>query len=165
MRTIMVRFGFIALAITGCVHLAFGQKGRSNYHEDLSVLRPRFEATTDTGKVISLREKAAFTPTRTVNAKVDTVMDSINRFNRTRKFTDGFTIQVYSGQNKEEAMNTKKKLSAEVSDLNAELQYTQPKFRVRVGSYYSRLEAQKDLLRLKKVFPNAILVPEKIMLR
>lgn len=165
MRTIMVRFGIIAMAITGCGHLAFGQKGRSNYHEDLSVLRPRFEATSDTGKVTSLREKAAFTPMRTVNAKVDTVMDSINRFNRTRKFTDGFTIQVYSGQNKEEAMNTKKKLSAEVSDLNAELQYTQPKFRVRVGSYYSRLEAQKDLLRLKKVFPNAILVPEKIMLR
>jgi cell division protein FtsN len=165
MKRIMIRLGFPALALTLCCGMAFGQKSRSNYHEDLSVLRPRFEATLDTGKQVNPREKAAFTPTLTVNAKVDTVLDSINRFNRTRKFTDGFTIQVYSGQNKEEAMNTKKKLSAEVSDLNAELQYTQPKFRVRVGSYYSRLEAQKDLLRLKKVFPNAILVPEKIMLR
>jgi len=161
----MIKYGLTCLIFTLWSSGAFGQKSRSNYHEDLSILRPRFEAPTDTGKVASLREKSAFSPTRTVNAKVDTVLDSINRFNRTRKFTDGYTIQVYSGQNKEEAMNTKKKLSAEVSDLNAELQYTQPKFRVRVGSYYSRLEAQKDLLRLKKVFPNAILVPEKIMLR
>lgn len=165
MPHMMIRYGLSALIFTLWTGVAFGQKNRSNYHEDLSVLRPRFEATTDTGKVVSLRDKAPFAPSRTVNAKVDTVLDSINRFNRTRKFTDGYTIQVYSGQNKEEAMNTKKKLSAEVSDLNAELQYTQPKFRVRVGSYYSRLEAQKDLLRLKKVFPNAILVPEKIMLR
>ena len=99
-----------------------------------------------------------------VNYKVDDVLDSINRFNITRKFIDGYTIQIYSGQNREEAMNTKKKMMAEPS-LTAELEYNQPKFRVRVGRYYSRLEAQHDLVRLKKHFPNAILVPEKILLR
>ena len=30
---------------------------------------------------------------------------------------------------------------------------------------HSRLEAQKDLVRLKSSFPNAILVPEKILVR
>jgi len=60
-------------------------------------------------------------------------------------------------------MNVKKK-AAEIN-LGALLEYNQPKFRVRVGSYYSRLEAQKDLTRLKKAFSNAILVPEKILVR
>ena len=54
---------------------------------------------------------------------------------------------------------------SDASDLTAELEYNQPKFRVRVGNYFSRLEAQKDLIRLKRPFPNAILVPEKIMVR
>jgi cell division protein FtsN len=104
-------------------------------------------------------------PTQTVNEKVDGVLDSINRFNVTRKLIDGYTIQIYSGQNREEAMNAKKKMATEVPGLTAELEYNQPKFRVRVGSYYSRLEAQKDMLHLKRPFPNAILVPEKIIVR
>ncbi len=115
-------------------------------------------------------EQAAHPPkqfvaaTANVNEKVEDVLDSINRFNITRKFIEGFTIQVYSGQNREEAMNVKKKLTTE-TELNALLEYNQPKFRVRVGSYYSRLEAQKDLTRIKKIFSNAILVPEKILVR
>lgn len=102
--------------------------------------------------------------TANVNEKVEDVLDSINRFNITRKFIEGFTIQVYSGQNREDAMNVKKKIGME-TDVNAMLEYTQPKFRVRVGSYYSRLEAQKDLTRLKRLYANAILVPEKILVR
>ncbi len=138
---------------------------RSYYHEDLYGLRPRFSEPLDT-----LMEQAAHPPkqfvaaTANVNEKVEDVLDSINRFNITRKFIEGFTIQVYSGQNREEAMNVKKKLTTE-TELNALLEYNQPKFRVRVGSYYSRLEAQKDLTRIKKIFSNAILVPEKILVR
>ena len=100
-----------------------------------------------------------------VNEDVDGVLDSINRFNVTRKLIDGYTIQIYSGQNREEAMNAKKKMVIDVPGLTAELEYNQPKFRVRVGNYFSRLEAQKDMLRLKRPFPNAILVPEKIIVR
>jgi hypothetical protein len=112
-----------------------------------------------------VRKKSDVVASRNVNAKVDVVLDSINRFNASRKFIDGYTIQIYSGQNREEAMNAKKKMSSEVPELNADLEYNQPKFRVRAGNYFSRLEAQKDLLRLKRAFPNAILVPEKILVR
>jgi hypothetical protein len=136
----------------------------SYYHEDLYFLRPRFEEPVDTLEQVVHRPKEMIVPTMMVNTKVDNVLDSINSFNITRKFIDGYTIQIYSGQNREEAMNTKKKLAAEPS-LNGLLEYNQPKFRVRVGNYYSRLESQRDLLRLKRLFPNAILVPEKILVR
>jgi hypothetical protein len=136
---------------------------KAYYHEDLNTLRPTFVDQPDTAKEDLQRKKGAVVPVRNVNGTVDAVLDSINRFNVTRKFIDGFTIQIYSGQNREEAMNTKKKMMADASDLIAELEYNQPKFRVRVGSYYSRLEAQKDLVRLKRSFSNAILLPEKIM--
>ena len=153
-----------------CIILASGcaaqkNSGKSYYHEDLYSLRPKFQDTIVIQTPNQSRKKGEVLPTLTVNQKVDAVLDSINRFNITRKFIDGYTIQIYSGQKREEAMNAKKKILTDVSDLTAELEYNQPKFRVRVGSYFSRLEAQRDLIRLKRPFPNAILVPEKIIVR
>lgn len=159
----------IRWSLTLVIVLAFtlesmGQKSKPYYHEDLYSLRPKLAEPIDSlSQREKLGEKHFVAATANVNEKVDDVLDSINRFNITRKFIEGYTIQIYSGQNREEAMNAKKKMT-EVG-LNGSLEYTQPKFRVRFGNYYSRLEAQKDLIRLKSSFPNAILVPEKILVR
>jgi SPOR domain len=154
----------ILLASYSCV----AQKNSSKpyYHEDLYSLRPKFQDVVDTATSgTAVHKKNEVVPIYNVNKKVDGVLDSINHFNATRKFIDGYTIQIYSGQNREDAMNTKKKMAADASDLSSDMEYNQPKFRVKVGGYFSRLEAQKDLLRLKRLFPNAILVPEKIIVR
>ena len=148
-------------------HSALAQKNKP-YHEDLSKLRPKIEQAGDNdfNKKDSLIEKpVAITPTKTVNARVNAVLDSIDLFNLMRNYIDGYTIQIYSGQKREEAMNTKKKMQEEVPDLIATLQYQQPKFRVTVGKYFSKLEAQRDLLILRKKFSAAILVPEKILMK
>jgi hypothetical protein len=167
-RTFFGGGSLLLLFLTAFAISCAAQKGNSKsyYHEDLYQLRPKIEDVVDTLPNANLvREKSDVVASRNVNAKVDVVLDSINRFNASRKFIDGYTIQIYSGQNREEAMNAKKKMSSEVPELNADLEYNQPKFRVRAGNYFSRLEAQKDLLRLKRAFPNAILVPEKILVR
>ena len=156
--------GLILLILIAFSPDASGQKTRPYYHEDLYSLRPKLAEPVDTlAQREKLGEKHFVAASANVNEKVDDVLDSINRFNITRKFIEGYTIQIYSGQNREEAMNAKKKTSD--AGFNAALEYTQPKFRVRYGSYYSRLEAQKDLSLLKKSFSNAILVPEKILVR
>lgn len=150
-------------ATMSCV-AQMGGSTRPYYHEDLQYLRPKYpEPNVDT--LATVIKKGEVIPRENVNKQVDAVLDSINRFTVTRKYVDGFTILIYSGQNREEAMNTKKKMTTDAGDLNAELEYTQPRFRVRVGGYFSRLEAQKDLTRLKRLFPNAILVPEKIFIK
>jgi hypothetical protein len=138
------------------------------YHEDLSKLRPKFEDQAEIKikkDTIQEQKLVAVTPTKTVNAKVDIILDSLDLFNLMRKYIDGYTIQIYSGQKREEAMNTKKKMQEEVPELTANLQYQQPKFRVTVGKYFSKLEAQKDLLALRRKFSAAILVPEKILIK
>ncbi|MEJ0056194.1 MAG: SPOR domain-containing protein [Bacteroidota bacterium] len=154
-------FGIMLISIS-CAAQKNG--GKAYYHEDLYSLRPKFEEPVDSVPV-EVHKKVEVMPMYNVNKKVDGVLDSINHFNATRKFIDGYTIQIYSGQNREEAMNAKRKMTTDAPGLNSEMEYTQPKFRVRVGSYYSRLDAQKDLLRLRRPFPNAILVPEKILVR
>jgi hypothetical protein len=100
-----------------------------------------------------------------VNTKVDEVLDSIDRFNATRLFVDGFTIQIYSGQKKQEALDVNKTLVESDLGLTADIQFVQPKFRVVVGKYYTRIEAHRDLSQLLKLFPNAITIPEKVPLK
>lgn len=139
-----------------------------SYHEDLSVLRPKFSVTPDSmaSTAAPLEKGGPIAPTAQVNAKVDEVLDSLDRLNQLRKFVDGFTIQIYSGQNREEAVNAKQKMLEEVDiDLVAKVEYSQPKFRVTAGQYFSKLEAQKDLQTLRRYFSSAILVPEKVRMK
>jgi hypothetical protein len=157
-------FSIIILLSYSCA----AQKNNSSkpyYHEDLNSLRPKTADIVDTSNQTPVHKKGEVVPIYNVNKKVDGVLDSINRYNVSRKVIEGYTIQIYSGQNREEAMNTKRRMASDAYDLTADLEYNQPKFRVKVGGYYSRLDAQKDLLRLKRLFPNAILVPEKIPVR
>lgn len=160
----IIFIGLLSL-LGGCASQQISDKP---YHENLASLRPTVTVPVDTPRKEATTQKAQLapiTPTQTVNAKVDEVLDSINRYNLVKRFVDGYTIQIYSGQNREEAMNTKKKMSTEVGDLTANLQYQQPKFTVTVGRYYTKLEAQKDLVQIRKSFTSAILVPEKIAIR
>ena len=156
-------FSFLLITL-GCV----AQKANNGkpYYEDLSLVRPKFAMPVDSIKNIETQEsKEPVVPTRNVNTKVDYVLDSIDKLNSLRKFIDGYTIQIYSGQSHEDANAAKKKMAEEATGLTADLQYNQPKWRVRVGNYFSKLEAQKDLMILKRLFPNAILIPEKIPIR
>lgn len=155
--------------LNGCAAQLAGSNSSSMAHsENLSAYRPKI--TGDSSKkeapVLASAEKVyVATPVLNVNKKVDSVLDSIDRINQSKKFVDGYTLQVYSGTNREEAMDTKRRMSSSVPDLSSTLQYNQPKFRVTVGSYFSRLEAQKDLTYIKQFFPNTILVPERVPIR
>jgi hypothetical protein len=160
-KLVIVTLGIILFL--SCTFPLTAQKNKV-YHEDLSKLHPKIERQVDVknNKDTIARPSEIITPVNTVNSKVDAVLDSLDLFNLTRKYIDGYTIQIYSGQKKEDAMNASKKMREEMPALIATLQYQQPKFRVTVGKYFSRLEAQKDLLAMRRKFSAAILVPEKI---
>lgn len=138
------------------------------YHENLTLVRPNYEEEEidSSPRNVNTDVKTPYAaPTHTVNAKVDMVLDSLDKLNQVKRFVDGFTVQIYSGPNREDALGAKAKMVKEMSDLEASIQYTQPKFRVTAGRYFTKLEAQKDLMQLRIFFPNAILVPEKIMIK
>jgi hypothetical protein len=165
MRKKIFSTGFLLIIL---VSAQAQKKNDKSYYEDLSLVRPRVEAVIDSPRTEVKPNDIApksFTATKNVNEKVDFVLDSIARFNLIRRSVDGYTIQIYSGQKREDAMNAKKKISEETPELIANLQYQQPKFRVTVGKYYTRLEAYQDLARVRIGFPSAILIPEKIAIR
>jgi hypothetical protein len=143
-----------------------GTAGTGKYSEDLSVWRPEVVKVVDSTAANTGPERTRTNqyvePRHAINNQLDAVLDSVYRQNLDRGFIDGYTIQVYSGIKREDALNNKKKMSQSLPDLESEVQYMQPNFRVRTGKYLSRLEAQKDYLAVKRYFPNAIVIPDRI---
>lgn len=77
------------------------------------------------------------------------------------KLADGYTIQLYYGE-LNEANNVIKKYKNSSSIWPASIEYETPNYKVWVGSYGSRIEADRALLEIQKLFPAAfILKPER----
>jgi hypothetical protein len=164
-KTILILLPFL-ISVSACVSGQRSSSKNKTHYENLTEHRLQFPVIEDsTLKLQDEPEIKLLPPDHAVTGQVNTILDSIARFNKGRLFIDGYTIQVYSGLKREEAMNSIKKMKDEVNDLNPDLVYQQPKFRVKTGSYFTRLEAQRDLRRLKQIFPTAILVPEKVALK
>ncbi len=137
------------------------------YEEDLSVWRIAVVKPDTVKDVDSLKQTQNIErdpmryvePRHAVNANIDAILDSISRINLASGMVDGFTIQLFSGPDREQALNTRKQLAVSMPNIEADVQYVQPNYRVRTGRYYTRLEAQHDYLRIRRYFPNAIVLP------
>jgi hypothetical protein len=171
MRVIVFVLAVVVIAACSSKVSTTTSSSGGKYSEDLSVLRPKVELPSDTGKLLTTGNTAAaantvyLEPRHTVNAKLDAVLDSIDRINLTNGMIDGFTIQLYSGKQQDEALSAKKQIAQAMPELSADIQFVQPNFRVRAGKYINRMEAQIDYIKVKKLFPNAILIPERIAIR
>jgi hypothetical protein len=173
----IVFFALIAIVFVSCSSKVStpsgGTASTGKYSEDLSSLRTsqlKLDSaknaktlTTGTKPVEVKRDPAMYMEARhTVNESIDVVLDSIDRINLSYGLVDGFTIQLYSGTKREEALNVKKQLSTSLPQLDADVNFVQPNFRVRTGRYYNRFDAQKDYMAVKRYFPNAIIIPDRI---
>jgi hypothetical protein len=143
-----------------------GNAASTKYSEDLSVVRPKAEPvnadTTINQKDNQNKQTTYVEPKYAINQQLDVILDSISSINRTQKYIDGFTIQVYAGSKREEALNIKRQLATSLPEIDSEVQYVQPNFRVKAGKYLQRLDAQKDYMSVKRHFPSAIVIPDKI---
>jgi len=112
----------------------------SSYSEDLSVWRPKVEvpaATSEKTNSGTENKKPAYVePKLAVNKPLEQVLDSISKINLSKKYVEGFAIQVFAGK-REEALNAKKQISLSLPGLLCEVQFTEPIFRVKVGRYYT----------------------------
>ncbi|MFN3839133.1 MAG: hypothetical protein ACK4RF_00365 [Cyclobacteriaceae bacterium] len=154
------------LFFNGCRPPQTTNTKQGKYSEDLTAYRPAINEP-QTGNSAATEEpkrdpKAYVEPRYSLNKQVDSVLDSIDRLNLTRQFIDGFTIQIYSGLKRDDALTVKKNMLSYLPHLETDVQYVQPNFRVKTGRYYTRLDAQADYMAIKRYFPGAIVVPDKI---
>jgi hypothetical protein len=157
---------FILLALIGsCASKVGSQTQSSGYSEDISLFRPMYpDPQTDTGSypLAEVEQLTFVEPTASIAADLDSLLDSIASYTRSRGYYQVYTIQIYNGTSSTAANDAKALAYREFSDLIPVLEYQQPIFKVKVGLFYERLDAQKTLEKMRKVFQNAILIPERV---
>lgn len=74
---------------------------------------------------------------------------------------DRIRIQIYNGELdacKKEIDNFKKKFA----DLDGAIEFYHPAYKVLIGNFKTRIEAERNLLLIKKNYPNAFIVKPRI---
>lgn len=141
----------------------------AGYTEDLSSYRPAYETTglEDTSQIdtTNLTMLTDIEPLHDITDTLNAVLDSISVLSQQVKYVDGYTVQVYSGSNREAANIARGKAYTLEPYIKPNLFYDSPNFKVHVGQFYSSLEANETYAQMKQDFPNAILVLRKFKIK
>lgn len=76
----------------------------------------------------------------------------------------GFRIQIYNGNEKAQAINKKIDFMRRFPEVATYMTYTQPLFRVKVGNFQSRKEAQTFMSQIGSFYGTAMIVPDFIVI-
>jgi hypothetical protein len=81
----------------------------------------------------------------------------------TRGTALGFRVQIYSGPSRNEAYAAQARFQQQYENIATYVSYTQPNYRVKVGDFRSRSEAQAFMREVKKSFPTVFLFTEQVV--
>ena len=91
------------------------------------------------------------------DANFEQLMNEKRKINSSITINDRFKIQIFNGDSE----NSKKQLMAfkkEFTALDCTIIFSTPLYKVWVGNFKTRIEAERTLLDIKKKFPNSFLV-------
>lgn len=98
------------------------------------------------------------------NTYLDSLIEKNTSNNRVNKTIAGYRIQIFSGNERNNANNIKTKFLKLYPNQTAYLAYQQPYFKIRVGDFRTRLEAKIFYNKIKEEFGECIIVIDKINL-
>jgi hypothetical protein len=152
----------ILTILIGCKVAAPNSSSTDIYSEDLSALRPTSsEQIVESDSVEKFQTEQYVALTGHIKNELDSIAKINYQINKKGKFVDGFVIQVYSGNSREEANTVRNQMYQNFSELRPKVSYHQPTFRVKAGQFTDRLEANRVYEAVKKEFPGALLTPER----
>jgi hypothetical protein len=99
--------------------------------------------------------------------KVDLLVSKHIQINQNRKGIDGFRIQIFfdSGNNsKTRAKSIYESFMAKYPDIGTYLTFKTPNYKVRIGDFRTKLDAQRFLNEIIADYPNAWIIEDQINL-
>lgn len=106
------------------------------------------------------------TTTIVQDARIDSLMARHIDFNKANPTTEGWRVQIYfeSGNNsKQLATNARVRFLEDFPDYGAYLTFNEPYYKVRVGDFRTRMDAEGFRQMIITEFPNAYVVPDKVL--
>ncbi len=95
------------------------------------------------------------------STRIDKVIAQKKQYNKSLKTIKGYKIQLFYGSEKEsyEIKNEFKKLFPKIPTT---IIFSSPQWKVQVGNFKTRLEADRTLVDIKKKYPSAIILATEI---
>jgi hypothetical protein len=129
--------------------------------EDLSKYRPKF-ALPAPPKPAGAKTYVA--PTAHVNALIDQRLRDQAYTNQNVKYTSGYRIQAYVGLEREQVMAIRRAVISRYPEETDYIEFKQPVYRLYVGDYTTRLDAERALIRIRPLAPKADLLPAQVLI-
>lgn len=152
----------------------------NGYNEDLSSVRPIYKTpvapastTRPAGSETSAPASRRSEPRKTsgpaeamhVNRRLDAVLDTIAIKNRSVRYAPGYRVQVYVGNQRQEVESIKLLIYQNFPELSAYISYTQPTYKLKVGDFMRRLDAERYYSSIRQLITSAQLQPDKVDIR
>jgi hypothetical protein len=123
----------------------------------LAIISLSVSAQSDSGRVVVHKD-----------ARIDMLIKKnieINEINtrEARRFVQGWRILVMNTNDRNKANDAKTKVYQEFPELKAYLQWQAPFFKLKVGDFKTRPEAEEYLENIKRVFPSGVYVVRDII--
>lgn len=121
----------------------------------LLCLAPLKTLSQDTGRVVV-----------SASEKISRLVEKHKEISKLHPETDGFRVQIYfdSGHNsKSKAFEVYKNFIAKYPETDAYITFQEPNYKVRVGDFRTRMEAEGFLQQVLADFPSAFVIKGKIL--
>lgn len=98
------------------------------------------------------------------DAQMEKILQERRDYNKTIAVFDGFKIQIFNGLSESQARQAQAKFTSSFSGIPVQFFYEQPDWKVQVGNYRYKEDAQSVLPAIRKKFPGALILKAKIKL-
>lgn len=96
---------------------------------------------------------------------IGNLMWSYRSYNQKRDMERGYRHHIMFTNNREEAYNVKTKVLKALPDMRCYVVYEQPYYKVRVGDFRTKEEAQESTKRIIAAFPGSFIINDKIKIK
>lgn len=136
--------------------------------ENLSLYRPKFKSANglnnQSSESQSVKSATSGTPLH-VNKRLDAILDTIAMRNKSMRFTNGFRIQIYVGNDRKSADDAKIYTYQKYPEIFPYLSYQQPIYKVKIGDFLNRMDAERYYSDIKDLYPSAMILPDRVEIK
>ena len=125
---------------------------------DLEKYRPTFPAA----PAASAPAAAPVAPTNHIREQVAVLMDSVAQAQKNIRYAAGYRILAYTGNERKAAMDLRNSIIQRLPEEKDYLTFKQPTYQLKIGDFFTRVEAQAALVKIQDLLPKAMLVQETI---
>ena len=95
------------------------------------------------------------------SAHIDEMVAQKKDYNKTVETLQGYKIQIYYGSEKE-CYEVKDEFSSLFPNIATSIIFSTPQWKLQIGNYRTRLEADHAMVNIKKEYPAAIVLASEI---